>query len=1002
MCDNDPMAKVTVVPCGPAVNESERKAIAQLKTRLISAQADGEWLLLTNLPFSATDRRQSDEIDILAIGPPGVRVVEVKHWGGAWVGRNAAVVAHEAERVTDKARRVGTTLRLQCPDVGRVDGVFLLTESAAKVKGIAGPVRGIPFHTLKTWRDALGFDLPSTLSAHQVRALGNALTPASRLATGGNVKRLCGYVRLELQTPPEERFHRVFTATHSSRRDRVILHLYDWSASDDAKAEEKARREFNALHRLQQHGWAPRIVDSFQQVPGYPGEIHFFTVVDPAAPSIAERASDGSWGAKARLAFARNAIRALEQLHGAGDDLPMLHRNLTPATVLVKHDNSPILTGFDHARIPAHVTVASAAPRKWHPATAPEVRAQGLAAADRRSDVYSMCASLITLFQQTDEATPLLARGMADNPGARTDLADLSGSLARLLGETPPAATPPPVRFWTEDQEVWFEGHRYRIVSRLGSGGVGAAFKVVEMDPKTGEDLGAYVAKAIHDGKDAERMMRAYRLVRPYLSHPALSTIYQVASEWRDNGFAALMTWIEGEPLGDYAGQFHEASDEALAIRWLRAALDALDTLHRNGLAHGDVSPRNIIVCGSDVVLTDYDCATKIGEERTTVGTVMYSSFVEGTATTPADDIYALAASFFHVVFDRLPFQHEGLLAKDRGLNWADIDQGAYPVLKPFFDKATDPRREERYAAVEDAICQIGDRTNPPVPSDTRPNPALTLTSMHQEARDRARPAPRRTDQPATHPRHGGQADAIRQHALDRHVAPWRQSGGEVLAIRAGDIVREMELRNATPNVCNALEGQKFLALANLALVRRDGPRRSTRTTFHYRDGDNHIPLLRGQWTQADEQVSSDCNKIQPLVRELMWTLLVKFPKLLDAKDKRGLQDEAHCWQLGLKISNLPLLRHTAAGTEVNGYSRYWRDPYGDFHVCSQWWKQHHHANARALLASIEDVTERSEGHPEGQALRRHEQAFRDYLAGLTVGSSSDSVVQHRGRRGPR
>ena len=709
------MAKVTVLPCGPAVNESERKAIAQLKTRLISAQADGEWLLLTNLPFSATHRLQSDEIDILAIGPPGVRVVEVKHWGGAWVRRNAALVEQEADRVTAKARKVGTTLRRQCPDVGRVDGVFLLTESSAKVKGIAGPVRGVPFHTLRMWEEALGFRSPSTLSARQVRALGDALTPASPLATGGDVKRLGGYVRLELQTTPEERLHRVFKATHPSRRDRVLLHLYDWSASDDAKAEEKAEREFKALHRLQQHGWAPRIVDSFQPVPAYPGEIHFFTVVDPAAPSMEERASDHSWGAKARLAFARGAIRALEQLHGA-NDVPMLHRNLTPATVLVRHDNTPILTGFDHARIPADVTVASDAPEDWHPATAPEVRAQGLAAADRRSDVYSMCASLITLFQPTDEAKSLLERGMADKPSARAELPDLSRSLARLLGETLPAPTAPPVRFWTEDQEVSFEGHRYRIVSRLGSGGIGSTFKVVELDPRTGEDLGAYVAKAIHNGKDAERVMRAYRLVRPHLNHPALSTIYQVASEWRDNGFATLMTWIEGEPLGEYSGllpilaeDFQEASDEALVVRWLRVALGALDALHGSGMVHGDVSPRNIIVCGSDIVLTDYDCATKIGERSATAGTAMYCPppSVEGVATTPADDIYALATSFFHVLFERPPFQHDGLQAKERGLNWADIDQGAYPALAPFLQRATDPQRKERYATAREALAAL-------------------------------------------------------------------------------------------------------------------------------------------------------------------------------------------------------------------------------------------------------------------------------------------------------
>lgn len=113
-----------------------------------------------------------------------------------------------------------------------------------------------------------------------------------------------------------------------------------------------------------------------------------------------------------------------------------------------------------------------------------------------------------------------------------------------------------------------------------------------------------------------------------------------------------------------------------------------------------------------------------------------------------------------------------------------------------------------------------------------------------------------------------------------------------------------------------------------------------------------------------------------------MWTLLVECPDLLTAEHKRGLQDEAYCWQLGLTISNLPLLRRTGSGTEVNGYNRYWRDPYGDFYVCSQWWRLHHRSNARSLLTFIKDVAERNTGHPEADALRRHEQAFRDYLAG--------------------
>ena len=79
------------------------------------------------------------------------------------------------------------------------------------------------------------------------------------------------------------------------------------------------------------------------------------------------------------------------------------------------------------------------------------------------------------------------------------------------------------------------------------------------------------------------------------------------------------------------------------------------------------------------------------------------------------------------------------------------------------------------------------------------------------------------------------QADEIRRYALENYVMPWRESGNETLAIRAGDVEREMALRQATPNVCSALEGRKFQAQANLVLASREGPRRSTTTTYYYR-----------------------------------------------------------------------------------------------------------------------------------------------------------------------
>ena len=114
--------KVIHFPCGPAANESERKAFEHLKIRLQSTPSDDgddTWILLTNLAFSVTHQLQSDEIDIIAVGPPGVRVVEVKHWTPQWADANPVLVAQEADKVTNKARKIGSTLRKSVPELPR-------------------------------------------------------------------------------------------------------------------------------------------------------------------------------------------------------------------------------------------------------------------------------------------------------------------------------------------------------------------------------------------------------------------------------------------------------------------------------------------------------------------------------------------------------------------------------------------------------------------------------------------------------------------------------------------------------------------------------------------------------------------------------------------------------------------------------------------------------------------------------------------------------------------
>ncbi len=254
--------------------------------------------------------------------------------------------------------------------------------------------------------------------------------------------------------------------------------------------------------------------------------------------------------------------------------------------------------------------------------------------------------------------------------------------------------------YWDEDTVVPFQNSRYKIISRLGQGGIGQTFKVVELDVHSDERFGAYVAKVVRHREDGDTALRAYRQVRAHTTHPNLSVIHEIAPEWQPNGFVALMRWVEGMPLQDLRGvlplhaeDLGEPSAEILALRWLAALCAALGELHRAGLVHGDISPRNIIVQAGTVVLTDYDKVTEAGRPARGGTPGFASPSVQNRSIIrPSDDVYALAASFFHVLHDRDPFPR----GQEQGLDWEGVTD--YERLRPFLERATHPRPEDRFA----------------------------------------------------------------------------------------------------------------------------------------------------------------------------------------------------------------------------------------------------------------------------------------------------------------
>jgi hypothetical protein len=475
--------------------------------------------------------------------------------------------------------------------------------------------------------------------------------------------------------------------------------------------------------------------------------MYFFTLAESGAVKLSELANDPAWTVNDRLSFAARALRAVEELHapaGANGET-VIHRNLTPDTIRVRADGAPLFAGWRWARLPFAQTIA---PGPMHEVydefTAPEVRAQGLTAALAASDVYSLCKSLLTVAigggGAADTLRSALTLGLDEDPfrrGAPTEIAELIEESWTSTNELATAATAPAAKRWDEGYTFDWENHRYRVVSLLGHGGAGRTFKLEELDRDTTDPIGTYVGKVVLNAELGPASLQAYRKIRSIADHPCLASVLHTSAEWSADTLIALLRWRRGEPLDAWKGEelsvlaeyVGESDVETMILRWAAELCEALEVIHAQGWVHGDVSPSNILVDESDVLLIDYDLAGPAGSVAATPGTFLYASPERrrNAPMRPADDVFALAASFFHIATGRQPFAGSG---QPTVLPWVDSERRRWPRLVQFLDAATHPEASRRFesggAAARmlraDATDTVSERSTISEPEPLTPN----------------------------------------------------------------------------------------------------------------------------------------------------------------------------------------------------------------------------------------------------------------------------------------
>ncbi|RFU83425.1 serine/threonine protein kinase [Streptomyces triticagri] len=205
---------------------------------------------------------------------------------------------------------------------------------------------------------------------------------------------------------------------------------------------------------------------------------------------------------------------------------------------------------------------------------------------------------------------------------------------------------------------------RYRLLSKLGHGGMGTVWRakdetvdreVAVKEPRVPDHLPE------RERSNAFERMRREARAAARLDHPAVVNVHDVAVE--DGQPWIVMEFVKGRSLGAALQEGTLGAREAARIGL--EVLDALDAAHQAGILHRDVKPDNVMLGTHDrVVLTDFGIAQIEGETNLTDtgGFVGSPEFIApervlGQRPGPASDLWSLGVVLYAATEGVSPFR---------------------------------------------------------------------------------------------------------------------------------------------------------------------------------------------------------------------------------------------------------------------------------------------------------------------------------------------------------
>ena len=252
---------------------------------------------------------------------------------------------------------------------------------------------------------------------------------------------------------------------------------------------------------------------------------------------------------------------------------------------------------------------------------------------------------------------------------------------------------------------------RYRLLKRLGSGGMGTVY--LAEDPALHRTVALKVlVKTENTPPNLIRRFHSEAKTAAKLRHPNIVTVFD--SGEADGHLFLALEYVDGPDLEKVIRKKGRLQVER-TIEILRQITRALDHAHSLGVVHRDIKPSNILLRrDGTATLTDLGLARAIDESAAsgitragyTVGTVDYMAPEQARSSKSADvrsDLYSLGCTWYHMLAGHVPF-HEGDLTNklrahsqspppDPRVAGDDIPAGVVAVLHRLMEK----KPEDRY-----------------------------------------------------------------------------------------------------------------------------------------------------------------------------------------------------------------------------------------------------------------------------------------------------------------